>query len=204
MRRTVIMLGLSIALLLAVAGCARRSLDPAFGQPSGQGVRLAQAAESQAGKTIRYDARYVRLRYPGGDVPMDRGVCSDVVVRAFRALGIDLQAEVHRDMQSAWGSYPQLWGLSGPDPNIDHRRVPNLQVFFRRKGKALRVTGRGSDYLPGDVVAWSDGGSPHIGIVSTRLAPSGTRYLVVHNHGRGVRVEDKLFAFKIVGHYRYF
>jgi uncharacterized protein YijF (DUF1287 family) len=204
MRRTVIVLGLSIALLLFGAGCTRRSLDPAFGQPSGQGVRLARAAESQVGKTTRYDARYVRLRYPGGDVPMDRGACSDVVVRAFRALGVDLQVDVHRDIQSAWNAYPHRWGEPGPDPNIDHRRVPNLEVFFQREGKALPVTDRGSDYLPGDIVAWTDGGSPHIGIVSTRLAPSGTRYLMVHNHGSGVRIEDKLFAFKIVGHYRAF
>lgn len=204
MRRTVIMLGLSIALLLAVTGCTRASLDPAFGRPSDQGVRLARAAESQLGRTVRYDARYVRLRYPSGDVPVDRGACSDVVVRAFRALGIDLQVDVHRDMVSAWKAYPHLWGEPGPDPNIDHRRVPNLEVFFRRMGKALPVTGSGTDYLPGDIVAWRDGGSPHIGIVSTRLAPSGTRYLIVHNHGSGVRVEDKLFAYRIVGHYRWF
>lgn len=202
MRRAVVMLGLSITLLLTTAGCAR--LSPAFGRPSSRALGLARAAEDQVGKTVRYDARYVILPYPGGDVPMDRGACSDVVVRAFRSLGVDLQLEVHRDMRSAWNQYPHLWGEPGPDPNIDQRRVPNLEVFFRRKGKALPVTQRGTDYLPGDIVAWKDGGSPHIGVVSTRLAPSGTRYLVVHNHGSGVKVEDKLFAYKIVGHYRWF
>jgi len=167
-------------------------------------VRLARAAESQVGKTVRYDAGYVTLRYPGGDVPMDRGACSDVIVRAFRTRGVDLQVEVHRDMVAAWSAYPHLWGLRAPDTNIDHRRVPNLEVFFRRRGKALPVTARGTDYWPGDIVSWRIGRSPHIGIVSTRLAPSGTRYLVAHNDGRGVQVEDVLFAFRIVGHFRYF
>jgi uncharacterized protein YijF (DUF1287 family) len=197
------MVGLSIALLFA-AGCSRRAPDPALGKPRPEGVRLAKAAEGQVGKTVTYDADYVPLRYPGGDVPMDRGVCSDVIVRAFRAMGVDLQVEVHRDMTSAWNAYPHRWGLPGPDPNIDHRRVPNLEVFFRRKGKALPVTNRGADYQPGDVVAWSVGGTPHIGIVSTQVARSGTHYMVVHNHGAGVRIEDYLFALKIVGHYRYF
>ena len=204
MRRTFTFWGLSLVVLLAAAGCASPPVHASFGRPTRQAVRLAQAAEGQVGRTIRYDARYVPLRYPGGDVPMDRGACSDVVVRAFRTRGVDLQVEVHRDMMAAWSAYPHLWGLRAPDPNIDHRRVSNLEVFFRRRGKALPVTARGSDYWPGDVVSWRIGRSPHIGIVSTQLAPSGTRYLVAHNDGRGVQVEDVLFAFRIVGHFRYF
>jgi uncharacterized protein YijF (DUF1287 family) len=214
--RVVILFGLSAAVVLAAAARVRPAVQPALLDssrqagavlnPTGTGaqhLRLAEAAMSQVGKTVRYSARYVRIRYPGGDVPMDRGACSDVVVRAFRAVGIDLQVEVHRDMQAAWSAYPHLWGLTAPDSNIDHRRVPNLQVFFQRKGKAVPVTSRGADYLPGDIVAWDDGGSPHIGIVSTRPAAAG-RFLIVHNHGQGVRLEDKLFALPITGHYRFF
>lgn len=163
---------------------------------------LAAAARSQVGVTVRYDGSYRRLRYPGGDVAAVGGVCSDVVVRAYRRVGIDLQVLVHEDMTRSWPEYPHLWGLPGPDANIDHRRVPNLATFFRRHGATL-ATGRDpSLYGAGDVVTWRlPGGLPHIGIVSSEH--SGTRPLVVHNIGEGAREEDVLFAWAITGHFRY-
>lgn len=164
--------------------------------------QLAEAAEAQAGVTTEYDAAYVQLDYPGGDVPMRTGVCTDVVVRAFRELGVDLQVEVHEDMSAAFADYPQRWGLAGPDSNIDHRRVPNLSTYFTRQGMAVPVTESGQDYLPGDVVTWSVMGKPHIGIVATRVAPGGDRWCVAHNIGGGVKVQDFLFAYPITGHFR--
>jgi uncharacterized protein YijF (DUF1287 family) len=169
---------------------------------SPQARRLALAAEDQVGKTVRYDAAYVKLDYPGGDVPMDRGVCTDVLVRAFRTLGIDLQVEVHEDMSAHFEEYPQNWGAAEPDSSIDHRRVPNLQTYFRRQGKAVAVSEDPADYWPGDVVTWDVSGRPHTGIVSATPAPDGTRFCMAHNIGAGVRVEDVLFAYKITGHYR--
>jgi len=140
-------------------------------------------------------------------VPRETGVCSDVVIRAYRALGIDLQQRVHEDMKRHFGLYPKTWGLSRPDPNIDHRRVPNLQVFFTRHGQSLPVTERSSDYLPGDIVTWNLAAPqkmiPHIGIISAQRTADGTRPLVVHNIGAGTKVEDILFSYKITGHYRY-
>jgi len=165
---------------------------------------LAEAAMSQVGVTIEYDASYVQLGYPGGDVPMRTGVCTDVIVRALRDCGTDLQAAVHEDMLAAFEEYPQRWDLDAPDSNIDHRRVPNLQTYFERQGISLPVTDRGSEYLPGDIVTWSVGGRPHIGIVSTQVAPDGTRFCIAHNIGRGTRVEDFLFRYEITGHYRWF
>ncbi len=190
----------------ATAGVGRRTTAqsrPAWDRSSAGARRLAQAAMSQVGVTIRYDASYTPIAYPGGDVPIDRGACTDVVIRAFRAMGIDLQVEVHEDMLEAFSHYPHLWGLTAPDPNIDQRRVPNLQVFFTRMGKSLPVTRNPKDYWPGDVVTWSVPGS-HIGIVSTDLDSSGTRYCVVHNIGSGVRIQDRLFAYPITGHYRWY
>ncbi len=163
---------------------------------------LAEAAQAQVGVTVDYDSAYVELDYPNGDVPMETGVCTDVVVRAFRELGTDLQVKVHEDMSSHFDQYPQEWGLSGPDSNIDHRRVPNLQTYFARHGTAVAITDDASDYWPGDVVTWSVYGRPHIGIVSTVLVRSRDRYCIVHNFGRGTRVEDILFDYKITGHYR--
>ena len=163
---------------------------------------LIDAARSQIGVTVNYDSRYTRLRYPGGDLPLDRGVCTDVLVRAYRKCGIDLQEAVHRDMVKAWDAYPKLWGLARPDSNIDHRRVPNLAVFFSRHGKVLTGSRDVSAYLPGDVVTWKlPSGVPHIGIVSDR-ADTGTP-LVIHNIGQGTREEDILFVYSITGHYRY-
>jgi uncharacterized protein len=167
---------------------------------------LVLAAIERTRHQIRYDGRYFVLDYPGGDVPGDVGVCTDVVIRAYRRLGIDLQALVHRDMQSNFSAYPskRLWGLNRPDPNIDHRRVPNLQVFFTRKGESIPVSDNPRDYLPGDLVSWRlTGNLPHIGIVTDRIAPASGNPLIVHNIGAGPRLEDGLFSYEITGHYRY-
>lgn len=168
-----------------------------------RGASLVAAAHAQHGVTLHYDGRYARLDYPGGDVPADRGVCTDVVIRAYRALGIDLQQRVHEDMRAHFSRYPDHWGLRGPDRNIDHRRVPNLQRYFERHGESLVPTTDAAAFLPGDLVTWRlPGNLPHIGIVSDRGA--GARPLIVHNVGAGVQVEDVLFAWPITGHYRYF
>lgn len=167
--------------------------------------RVVEDAAEQSSYTVSYDPSYVKINYPGGDVPLDRGVCSDVVVRAFRKSGVDLQREVHEDMMRDFAAYPKKWGLKAPDANIDHRRVPNLMTFFERKGKALAVTSEGEDYQPGDIVTWDlGGGQTHIGIVTNFWSDAGARYLIAHNIGGGVKVEDVLFAWHITGHYRYF
>lgn len=156
------------------------------------------------GVTLHYDGSYRRLAYPGGDLPLERGVCTDVVVRTFRKFGVDLQQLVHEDMIAAGEAYPKLWGLSRPDSNIDHRRVPNLAAFLKRHGLVLNTGGEASSYLPGEVVTWRlTSGVPHIGIVSDRRSPAGTP-LVIHNIGRGAVEEDILFRFTITGHFRYF
>ena len=162
------------------------------------------AAMGQTGRPVRYDGSYRRIPYPGGDVPADVGVCTDVLVRAYRAAGVDLQRRVHEDMARAFSAYPRTWGLSSPDPNIDHRRVPNLQTYFRRRGVALPVTRAMSDYVPGDVVTWMlPGNLPHIGLVTDRRSADGERPLMVHNIGRGPELEDMILGFPITGHYRY-
>jgi uncharacterized protein len=168
-----------------------------------RGPCLVDAAREQIGVTVRYDSAYRSIPYPDGDVPMDRGVCTDVLIRAYRRLGIDLQVLVHEDMRSAWAAYPKLWGHSRPDRNIDHRRVPNLATFFARHGEALPVDSRSRSYLAGDLVTWRlPSGVPHIGIVSGRTTLSGTP-LVLHNIGRGTVEENVLFRYTITGHYRY-
>jgi uncharacterized protein YijF (DUF1287 family) len=167
------------------------------------GSCLVDAAREQIGVTVRYDSAYRSIPYPNGDVPMDRGVCTDVLIRAYRRLGIDLQFLVHEDMRSSWAAYPKLWGLSRPDRNIDHRRVPNLATFFARHGETLPADRRPQTYIAGDLVTWRlPSGVPHIGIVSSRTTPSGTP-LVVHNIGRGAVEEDVLFQYTITGRYRY-
>jgi uncharacterized protein len=173
--------------------------------------RLVAAAVERTHHIVRYDPAYVRIPYPGGDVPASTGVCTDEVIRAYRAVGIDLQKEVHVDMLSRPSAYPQN-RTSGPhrsiapatDTNIDHRRVPNLMVFFSRHGDALPLSSDPRDYHPGDLVAWNlGGGITHIGIVVDRISPQSGRYLIVHNIGRGPQMEDVLFDWKIIGHYRY-
>lgn len=163
------------------------------------GNTIAAAAKRQIGVTRFYDASYAAIRYPGGDVPQERGVCADVVIRAFRGLGVDLQQEVHRDMQAHFRVYPRLWGLSAPDANIDHRRVPNLMTFFERHGRSVR-----GEFRAGDVVAWRlPSGQYHVGVVAAERTPDGTRPLVIHNIGYGTQEEDVLNAFTIIGHYRW-
>ena len=169
--------------------------------------RLSAAAIERTHHSVRYVSDYVRIPYPGGDVPSDTGVCTDEVIRSYRALGIDLQKEVHEDMLRNFSKYPnkRRWLLAGPDSNIDHRRVPNLMVFFNRKGESLPISTRSEDYSAGDVVTWDlGGGVDHIGIVVDQRSHMGGRYMVVHNIGEGPKMEDVLFNWKITGHYRYF
>jgi uncharacterized protein YijF (DUF1287 family) len=167
--------------------------------------QMLDGAIAQAGVTTSYDPAYVALDYPGGDVSEKTGVCSDVVVRAFRKAGIDLQKGIHEDMTAARSDYPTKWGAINPDSNIDHRRVLNLMAYFRRHGKSLPVSYDATDYQPGDIVAWDlTSGIDHIGIVTNLLSDSEDRYLIVHNIGAGTRVEDVLFDWTIKGHYRYF
>jgi len=168
--------------------------------------KLSDAAIERTNHVVRYDPAYVRIPYPGGDVPADTGVCTNEVIRSYRALGIDLQKEVHEDMKVDFWAYPNhlRWMQLRTDTNIDHRRVPNLMAFFSRKGESLSITGKSEDYSPGDLVTWDlGGGVSHIGIVVDKKSPSG-RYEVVHNIGQGPKLEDVLFRWKITGHYRYF
>jgi uncharacterized protein YijF (DUF1287 family) len=168
------------------------------------GLRLSAAAEERARHRVIYDAAYERIAYPNGDVAAGRGVCSDEIVRAYRLVGLDLQRLVHEDMRRAFHVYPKRWGLTGPDSNIDHRRVPNLATFFARAGTSLRPSTNGDDYKPGDVVAWAlADGRPHIGMVTERRSADGKRPLVMHNIGMGPQIEDMLFGLTITGHYRY-
>lgn len=169
--------------------------------------KLVAAAEERTHHAVRYDPAYVRIPYPGGDVPEDTGVCTDEIIRSYRAVGIDLQKEVHEDMEKNFSLYPRQrrWLARGPDTNIDHRRVPNLMVFFSRKGESLAITRDAADYLPGDIVTWDlGGGIPHIGIVVDEKSAEGGRHLLVHNIGQGPQREDVLFAWRITGHYRYY
>ena len=169
--------------------------------------RLVAAAIERTHHAVRYDPAYVRIPYPGGDVPADTGVCTDEIIRIYRAVGVDLQKEVHEDMQANFWSYPNhlRWMLFRTDTNIDHRRVPNLMVFFSRKGETLPTSKNPEDYSPGDLVTWDLGGNvPHIGVVVDQKSPQSGRYLIVHNIGQGPKMEDVLFNWKITGHYRYF
>jgi uncharacterized protein YijF (DUF1287 family) len=151
-----------------------------------------------------YDGSYRRIGYPNGDVPDSVGVCTDLVVRAYRGVGLDLQQLVHEDMRDNFDAYPEIWGLRAPDTNIDHRRVPNLQTFFSRHGEVLPVTASAADYRPGDLVTWMlPGNLPHIGIVAERRSVDGLRPMIVHNIGAGPALDDILFRYEITGHYRY-
>ena len=184
--------------LLVVAAIASST---AFADPP----KLVSAAREQTRSAVIYDGSYRRIAYPMGDVPQDRGVCTDVVIRAYRAIGIDLQALVHEDMAANFRLYPHQWGLSEPDSNIDHRRVPNLQTFLlRAHADVSGSTSSAGAYLPGDLVTWMlPGNLPHIGIVSDRAGLSASRPLIIHNIGAGPAEEDILFAYPITGHYRY-
>jgi uncharacterized protein YijF (DUF1287 family) len=166
--------------------------------------RLSDAAVSLTLQHVMYDPTYFSIPYPNGDVPADKGVCTDVVIRAYRKLGIDLQKEVHEDMKSNFNKYPKKWGLKNTDKNIDHRRVPNLMTFFQRHGTSLKTTVNNNDYSPGDIVTWDLGsGLTHIGIVVDKKSDDRQRWLVVHNIGRGQEISDCLFQYIITGHYRY-
>jgi uncharacterized protein len=195
----------ALVLIGAASGQQTRTVGPDARQEFLK--RLAAAAEERTHHTVRYDPAYIRIPYPGGDVPADTGVCTDEVIRAYRALGVDLQKEVHEDMEKNFSDYPRKWKwLSGhTDTNIDHRRVPNLMVFFSRKGETLGITERPEDYWPGDIVTWDLGGNvPHIGIVTSKKSAVSDRHMVLHNIGQGPKIEDVLFHWKITGHYRYF
>jgi uncharacterized protein len=195
------------SLLILAAGCivAPTALAQVQGgsDPEAFPLVVARAAEAQVGVTTLYDPAYVKLAYPMGDPPRDRGVCTDVIIRAFRAAGVDLQVEVHRDMSRNFASYPAIWGLSKPDRNIDHRRAPNLETYFRRKGAARDISRRAQDYAIGDIVSWrlSGSGLPHIGVVTTRGSPRAP--LIAHNIGAGVKLEPVLFDWPIEGWFRF-
>lgn len=210
----------ALCLILVIsANCQRRS-EPVVSKPtappaeiqkswpentSPQLKQLVESAIDQTRVTTGYDPSYAGIEYPGGDVPLETGVCSDVVVRSFRKAGIDLQKEIHDDMARAWSVYPRKWGASRPDSNIDHRRVLNLMTYFDRQGKTLSVTKDRNDYLPGDIVTWDlSSGIEHIGIVVNTWSESTKGYLIVHNIGAGARSEDVLLNWKITGHFRYF
>lgn len=215
----------TILLLLLAAGCsrplpARRVAGPSPPSPSPspwivigpmpanaspQLKQLIEAAAEQSKVTTGYDPSWVKIDYPNGDVPQNTGVCSDVVVRAFRKTGIDLQKEVHEDMTREWAAYPKRWGTNGTDTSIDHRRVLNLMTYFDRQHKSLPLSSDRADYLPGDVIAWElSDGVEHIGIMTNYQSQPDQHYLVVHNIGAGARIEDVLLTWKIIGHYRYF
>ena len=183
------------ALLLALAATTAHAAEWADD--------LVGAARAQIGVTRIYDGSYQKIAFPDGDVPRVRGVCTDVVIRAYRALGIDLQVLVHDDMKRAWAAYPKTWGLRQADPNIDHRRVPNLATFLKRHGQSLPVGSDPASFRPGDIVTWQlASGVPHIGIVDAARSPRGVP-LVVHNVGDGTQLEDRLFEYRLTGHYRY-
>ena len=190
--RTLIIIGCLIAPLL-VSG-----QDEAFAE------KLSDAAIALTNDRVVYDPSYFSIDYPNGDVPEGKGVCTDVVIRAYRKLGIDLQKEVHEDMKANFGIYPKIWGLKSTDKNIDHRRVPNLMKYFERHGKVLPKSENADDYKPGDIVCWNLGGATtHIGIVVDKKSADGERYLISHNIGNGQELSDCLFTYRIIGHYAF-
>lgn len=195
-RRTALLGGLA----LAACGPAEAQVRPA----SARARALITAARRQLGVTTAYDPAYTALAYPGGDVPRAKGVCTDVLIRAYRdAFGIDLQVEVHRDMAAHFAHYPKRWRLKRPDRNIDHRRVPNLETYWTRMAARLPIPQRAADWQPGDLfTTLIDGRLPHTGIVSDRLAGNGNP-LVIHNIGGGAREEDMLLAWKPMGRFRW-
>ena len=211
---------LIISFLLITAAC--RNNSTAINQPSNSApaqtvaiidsisstasfaLKLSAAALSLTKDKVEYDPAYFSIKYPNGDVPGDKGVCTDVVIRAYRKLGIDLQKEVHEDMAAHFSIYPKTWGLKKTDTNIDHRRVPNLMTFFSRHGKKKPISQIGADYQPGDIVTWNlEGNLTHIGIVVNKQSSDKQRYLIVHNIGRGQELSNCLFEYVITGHYSY-
>jgi len=195
-----------IFLALAVCGSSQTASTAPLSRQEFTRLLVAAAIE-RTHHSVRYISEYVRIPYPGGDVPADTGVCTDEIIRSYRAVGVDLHKEVHEDMRQNFTTYRDQGHIrqAHPDPNIDHRRVPNLMLFFQRKGESLPVTNRAADYAPGDLVTWDLGGNvPHIGIVVDEKTRWSGRYMVVHNIGQGPKMEEVLFNWKITGHYRYF
>ncbi len=169
-----------------------------------RGLKLSEAAIALTENEVTYDGSYFSIPYPNGDVPADKGVCTDVIIRAYRTLEIDLQELVHKDMKANFDVYPKIWGLTKTDTNIDHRRVPNLMTYFTRFGIVKKMSQNPKDYIPGDIVAWRlSNGLTHIGIVVNKKSNNGKRYLISHNIGAGQVLEDCLFDFKIIGHYSF-
>ncbi len=198
-------IGLGAALLALLALPPSLAAGQREGEPDGFSAGLSRAALERTRHQVTYDGSYRSIEYPNGDVPPDVGVCTDVVIRSYRKLGIDLQRDVHEEMLAYFDAFPKNSGLSRPDPNIDHRRVPHLQAFFSRRGVVLPVTRDPDDYVAGDLVTWMlPNNLPHIGVVVEGKSPDGRRPLVVHNIGRGPKLEDVLFAHPITGHYRYY
>lgn len=198
--KSVYFLFISVAFLT----CSQKEANAVVEKPASFENRLSAAAVSVIDPTVVYTPDYVSIKYPNGDVPAKTGVCTDVVIRAYRKLGIDLQKEVHEDMKNNFSKYPKTWGMKGTDTNIDHRRVPNLEVFFSRKGEKLAVTDNASDYKTGELVIWMIGDKlPHIGIITNKKSADGKRLLIVHNIGGGQVLEDCLFRYKIAGHFKY-
>jgi uncharacterized protein len=194
--------------LASVGGLAMLAVRPACAASidiEPWAAKLLAAAEAQVGVTTHYAPAYASMAYPNGDVPRDRGVCTDVVIRAYRdAFRCDLQRLVHEDMIANFSAYPKMWGLNRPDSNIDHRRVGNLQVFFRRHGQERPVTQNAGDYVPGDIyTCLLPGNLPHIGLVTAHKSSDGQRPLIVHNIGEGTQIEDRLLDYRLTGHYRY-
>lgn len=197
MRSTILMSAVVLVGLAPWAGAEESGDHSAFG------MRLAVAAADRVGRGVLYDGTYQSIDYPMGDVAADRGVCTDLVVRAYRVLGVDLQERVHRDMGRAFNEYPNIWGLARPDPNIDHRRVPNLETYLTRMGARLPPSEDPRAYRPGDLVTYRlADGRPHIAVVSDQIGPSG-RPMIAHNIGAGPAVEDALFDYRITGRFRY-
>lgn len=195
MKLNPIKLALPLLLGLSLTLSAQQQFSP---------EKISDAALKLTNQQVIYDGSYYSIPYPNGDVPDGIGVCTDVVIRTYRANELDLQQEVHEDMVANFNLYPNNWGLKKPDANIDHRRVPNLMTYFERQGSKLPITNNGADYLPGDVVAWDiGGGTTHIGVVVDALSRDNERYQIVHNIGGGQVLEDCLFDFKIIGHYRF-
>jgi uncharacterized protein YijF (DUF1287 family) len=196
-----------VAVAIACSLLAAQSDSP---QAASRALFLQKLVAAAIGRTqhfVRYDPAYVRILYPNGYVPAATGVCTDEIIRSYRAVGVDLQKEVHEDMEQNFSAYLHKWHfpLAQPDTNIDHRRVPNLMVFFSRKGETLKISSDAADYSPGDLITWDLGGNvPHIGILVDQRSPLSGRYLIVHNIGQGPKMEDVLFHWKITGHYRYF
>ena len=175
-----------------------------YSQNEARQIALSNSAIELTRQSVTYDPNYYSISYPNGDVPSNIGVCTDVIIRAYRKIGVDLQKNVHEDMKLNFNLYPTIWRLKKTDKNIDHRRVPNLMTYFKRQNSSRKISNNPKDYVSGDIVCWNLGGSTtHIGMVVNKKSRDGKRNLIVHNIGSGQVLEDCLFDFKIIGHYRY-